>query len=106
MSKKQAVYSPEFRQQMVDLVRAGRSASELAREFGCHNTSIAYWVRQADRLGVTPLSGAPLSASEREELAKLRKRVKQLETERDILSKATAWFANNGAPTPTSFTRS
>jgi transposase len=105
MSKKQAVYSPEFRQQMVDLARSGRSASALAREFGCHNTSIAYWIRQADKLGSKTTSAGSLSVDERDELTKLRKRVKQLETERDILSKATAWFAHNGAPTPTSSTR-
>jgi transposase-like protein len=40
-------YSPQFRQQMVELVAAGRKPSELAKEFGCHETSILSWVRRA-----------------------------------------------------------
>lgn len=47
MSKKSGVYPVEFRNQMVELVRSGRSAAELAREFGCHSTSISGWVHQA-----------------------------------------------------------
>jgi transposase len=40
-------YSPQFRQQMVELVASGRRPSELAKEFGCHETSILSWVRRA-----------------------------------------------------------
>ncbi len=106
MTKKQNIYAPEFRQQMVELHLAGRSLNKLAGEFGCGSSTIATWVRQSKAKEVGSVS-LPLafSQSDREELAVLRKRVKQLETERDILSKATAWFANNGAPTPTSSTR-
>lgn len=48
MSQRKGAYAPEFRQQMVGLVRAGRKPSELAKEFGCHDTSIGAWVRQAN----------------------------------------------------------
>jgi transposase len=41
-------YPAQFREQMIELVRAGRKPGELAREFGCHATSILNWVRQAD----------------------------------------------------------
>jgi transposase len=40
-------YPPEFRQQMVELVKAGRRPSELAKEFGCRETSITGWVARA-----------------------------------------------------------
>ena len=42
-------YTPEFRRQMVALVRSGRSPSELSREFGCTSWSINRWVKQAER---------------------------------------------------------
>ena len=49
MSKKQPPYAPEYRRQMVELVRAGRTPGELAREFECSASAIRNWVRQADR---------------------------------------------------------
>jgi transposase len=101
MSKPQPSYTPEFRQQMIDLVLAGRTPSQLAKEFGCHQSSIQSWVRVHKLAhGVqlpSPSKSANLSDAERQELAQLRREVRQLRTERDILSKATAWFANNGA---------
>lgn len=101
MSNIKPPYPAQFRQQMVELVQAGRSASELSREFGPHVTSILSWVRKA---GVNPASDAltlakPLSATERQELIELRRKVRQLQIERDILSKATAWFAGKSEPT-------
>jgi transposase len=107
MSHAKAPYPAQFRQQMVELVQAGRSASELSREFGPHVTSILSWVRKA---GVNPASDAvalakPLSANERQELIELRRKVRQLQVERDILSKATAWFAGKSEPTLTPSTR-
>lgn len=97
MSKSQPIYTPEFRQQIVELVQAGRKPAELSKEFGCHVSSIHFWLNQAkgSSPGATGQSKA-LNQLEREELTRLRKEVRQLKTERDILSKATAWFANNG----------
>ena len=95
MSQRKGAYAPECRQQMVELVRAGRKPSELAKEFGCHDTSIGAWVRQAnadDQGGGR--SDAPLTTSERQELSQLRRQLRQVTQERDILAKATAWFAN------------
>jgi transposase len=76
---------------MVDLVRAGRSAEELAKEFEPTAKSIRDWVAQADRDGGR--RGDGLTSAEREELVRLRREVKQLKLEREILSKAAAWFA-------------
>ena len=93
-------YPSAFRQQMIELVQAGRIANELAREFGCHVTSILSWVRKA-RLnlpsGVAPLV-LPLGTSERQELIELRRKVRQLQMQRDILSKACV----HGLPTKAS----
>ena len=100
-------YSAAFRQQLVELVQAGRNPNELAREFGCHVTSILSWVGKA-RLnlpsGAVPVE-LPLGISERQELLELRRKVRQLQMERDILSKATAWFAGRSEPTLTASTR-
>jgi transposase len=84
-------YPPEFREQMVELVRAGRGPEDLAKEFEPSAQAIRNWVKQADadegkRTDV-------LTSAEREELRRLRRKVKQLEIERTILSKAAAWFA-------------
>jgi transposase len=100
-------YAQAFRDQMVELVRSGRKPSELSKEFGCHATTILNWVRQAAGGGAAtlPVNAAPLSTQEREELVELRRKYRQLQQERDILAKATAWFANNGAPTFTPSTR-
>jgi transposase len=99
-------YPAQFRQQMVELVAAGRKPSDLAREFGCHVTSILAWVRRAGAEAPSSASAsAPLSANERAELIALRRENRQIKLERDILSKATAWFANKGEPTFTTSTR-
>ena len=93
-------YPAQFRGQMIELVRAGRKPGELAREFGCHVTSILNWVRQADAAsGVMPTQSGALNTSERQELIELRRRLRQVQLERDILAKATAWFAHNGDKT-------
>jgi transposase len=76
---------------MVDLVRAGRSPEELAKEFEPTAKSIRDWVAQADRDEGRRADG--LTSAEREELVRLRREVKQLKLEREILSKAAAWFA-------------
>ena len=94
-------YSPEFRRQMVELVRAGRDPAELAREFEPTAQSISHWVAQADRQeGRQEEKGNGLSAAEREELARLRRENKQLQRERDILSRAAAWFARETGAIP------
>lgn len=89
-------YTGEFRRQMVELVRAGRKPSELSREFGCTCWSISRWVTQAERDAGRGDGG--LSTVEREELVRLRREVKQLRVEREILSKAAAWFAQETVP--------
>ena len=73
------------------LARGGRSVERLAREFEPCAVTIAGWVRQAGNDGGARSEG--LTAGEREELHRLRRETRQLRVERDILSKAAAWFA-------------
>ena len=91
MARKHPPYAPEFRRQMIELVRSGRSLESLAKEFEPTAKSIRDWVAQADRDGGRRADG--LTSAEREELVRLRREVKQLKLEREILSKAAAWFA-------------
>jgi len=86
MPRTRPPYSPEFRRQMVDLVRAGRHPDDLAREFEPSGHSIRAWVAQADRNEGRREEVAPgLTAAERDELTRLRRENKQLRLERDIL---------------------
>ena len=91
MPKTHSAYAPEYRRQMVELVRSGRRPGELAREFECSVSAIRNWVRQADRDEGRREDG--LTSAELEELRRLRREVRQLREEREILAKATAWFA-------------
>lgn len=81
-------YPPEFRRQMVELVRSRRSAEVLAREFEPSAGAIHNWVRQVD-LDERRRSDE-LTTEERDELRRLRRENRQLKLEREILAKATA----------------
>jgi transposase len=91
MSKSRRAYAPEFRRQLVELVHAGRTPEELAREFEPTAQSIRNWVAQSERNAGRGSGG--LTTAEREELCRLRRENRQLRLEREILSKAAAWFA-------------
>ena len=91
MPRHRPPYPAEFRRQMVDLVRSGRTPEELSREFEPTAQAIWNWVRQADRDEGRSQTG--LSSAEREELGRLRRENRHLRQERDILAKAAAWFA-------------
>jgi transposase len=98
MPRTRPPYPAEFRRQMVELVRAGRSPQELAKEFEPTAQSIAQWVRQADRDEGRREDGA--TTAEREELRRLRRENRQLKQEREILAKAAAWFARETDSVP------
>jgi transposase len=76
---------------MVELVRAGRTPEELAKEFEPSAQAIRNWVAQADRDEGRREDG--LTSVERDELHRLRRENRRLKLEREILSKAAAWFA-------------
>jgi transposase len=98
MGKHRTPYAPEFRAQMVELVKAGRTPEDLAREFEPTAQSIINWVAQADRDAGVRQDG--LTTAERQELTRLRRENRQLKTERDILSHAAAWFARETGAVP------
>ena len=91
MPKSKPPYPEEFRREAVELVRQGRSVPDVAQALGMTAPSLRNWVRQEqlDR----PERDDGLTSAEREELRELRRRVKRLEQERDILKRATALFA-------------
>jgi len=97
-SKANRLYAPEFRRQMVELVRCGRNPEELAREFEPSAQAIRNWVAQADRDAGRRADG--LTTVERDELSRLRRENRQLKVEREILSKAAAWFARETGSIP------
>lgn len=98
MAKTNVRYTPEFKRQMVDLVRSGRKPADLAREFEPTAWTIALWVRQAARDAGKGDGG--LTTAEREELTRLRRENRKLKQEREILAKAAAWFATEKPATP------
>ena len=98
MGKNQYWYPPEYRARMVELVRAGRTPEELGREFEPTAESIRNWVKQTDVDEGRRADG--LTSTEREELSRLRRENRQLKLEREILAKATAWFARETGSVP------
>lgn len=84
-------YSPEFREKAVRLVQTtDKPASQIAEELGVSANSLRNWIRQAEIDGGRREG---LTTDEREELRQLRRDNKRLQMERDILKKATAFFA-------------
>lgn len=90
-------YTKEFRAGAVQLVlERGRSASDVARSLGVKPNSVQKWVQQA-RIDRGQGEHGQLTTDEQAELSRLRKRVKELETEKAILKKAAALFAKESA---------
>ena len=98
MPRTRPPYPQKFRDQIVELARNGCTPSELADEFEPTEQTIRNWIKQADRDEGKSADG--LSTDEREELRELRKKLRELKQERDILAKATAWFAREKGDVP------
>ncbi len=89
MPRTRPPYPEEFRRQMVELVRTGRTPEELAREFEPCGETIRNWVKQADLDDGRRQDG--LTTEEKKEMRELRRENRQLRVEREILNKAAAW---------------
>ena len=91
--RKRSRYSAEFRAEAAKLVLdEGRSATVVAEELGVATSTLCAWVQQARVDGGKGHKGA-LTTAEKQELSQLRREVKQLRMEREILKKAAAFFA-------------
>jgi len=90
MATSRRPFPPEFKAEAVRLARtSGKSLRQVAMDLGLSNQTLGIWVREDQ----SRPAGSPLSGDERTELVELRRRVKVLETEREILKKAAAFFA-------------
>ena len=84
-------FSPEFKARTVELIRtSGKSIGQVAADLDLTETAVRQWVRQAD---VDDGQREGLSTDDHEELVRLRRRVRTLEEEREILKKAATFFA-------------
>ena len=91
-------YPPEFRRRLIELVRAGRTPESLAKDFEPTAQAIRNWIRQADL--DAGARGDGVTTDERGELARLRREVKTLREEREILKKFAAWSVLESNRTP------
>ena len=93
MGKPRRSFTPEFKQEAVDLCRrTGKSECQVARELGILQPTLNRWMRQA---AVAPLGSNRFLATE--ELKVVRRELEQIRMERDILKKAVAFFAKESA---------
>ena len=91
--RKRREFKADFKREAVGLTKVGdRSISQVARDLDLTETALREWVKRAENQAASPMPGV-LTAAEKDELLQLRKQVKRLEMERDILKKATAFFA-------------
>ena len=89
-------YPPEFRARAVELARTGAlPPSQVARDLGIDPDTLRRWLRQAE---IDAGRGPGTTTEEQAELVRLRREVALLREERDILRKATAYFARASAP--------
>jgi len=93
--RKRRSFSAEFKAEAVRLCQVGdRSIAKVAKDLDLTETALREWVRSAEvSAAVKPTEAEGLTSAEREELQRLRREVKRLQMEREILKKAAAFFA-------------
>ena len=95
MSGKRRQYTDEFKRDAVSLVTGkGYGVTEAARNLGINAHMLGRWKRQAERRTNGSVTGNGHVSAEHEEVLRLRKEVKRLQMEREILKKAALFFAN------------
>lgn len=89
--RRRPTYSPEFKAEAIRLARTSTdSIPKVASDLGVSVWTLRHWL-EATR----PAAAEPLTTDERQELKHLRREVRQLREEREILKKATAFFAKH-----------
>ena len=90
-------FSREYKVEVVRLCEeSGKSIGEICREMDLTETAVRRWVRQAS-IDAGGGGTGPLTTEERQELSQLRREIKRLRMEREILKKATAFFAKENS---------
>jgi transposase len=90
MPRSRPPYPEEFRREAVELVRGGRSVKDVAKSLGCSEQVLFTWMKRYQLDHGERDDG--LRSDEREELRVLRRKVRRLEEEKEILKRATALF--------------
>jgi transposase len=100
MAKKRRAFTAEYKREAVRIARegskVGKSAGMIAKELGLTETSLRKWMKQADADEGRGPEGA-LTSDEKSELGALRKEVRVLRMERELLKKAAAFFAKESS---------
>jgi transposase len=92
MPRRRRYFPPEYKAEVVELVRStGKTVGQVAKELDLTETAVREWVKRADLDAGRRSDG--LTAAEREELRRLRRQVRDLQEEREILRKAAVFFA-------------
>jgi transposase len=96
-TKSRKQYTEEFKREAIRLVtKDGYKVAEAARSLGINATMLRRWIQIAEGGAATPFPGKGILTSEQEEILKLREENKRLRQEKEILKKATAFFAKEG----------
>ncbi len=91
--RERRTFNDEYKQQVLELVRVGdKSVSQICRELDLTASTVRKWIK-ADQTTNGIMTQNSLSETDQQELARLRTENKRLKMERDILKKATAFFA-------------
>ena len=88
-------FTPQFKKDAVAMVRGGKTVTEVAHSLGIARSLLQYWQRQLEGEGDQAFPGKGNASSETEQLRELRKKLKDVTEERDILKKALAYFADD-----------
>ena len=86
-------YKPEYKREAIKLFMGGLTSSQVARDLGIAANMVSRWVRESQSDPTQAFPGTGIMKPDDAELDRLRKEIVKLKAERDLLKKATAYFA-------------